>query len=143
LKARARAGTRASSFGNDGAQPNTPSIPRRLDGLHVQFGGGRLIACAKGSEDDRRWFERNPARSHRIRFPLGGKKRLKRKYPRGVAALVVVRQVGQGARLRLHIGWRGPTPLNSEQFARDAFEAAAERVPWAAELERRIREHAP
>ena len=111
--------------------------------LHVQVGGDRLITCAEGSEDDRLWFQRNPARSHRIRFPIGGERRIKREYPRGVAAMVAVRQVKPGARLRVSFGWRGPEPLNSERFARDAFEAAAAHRPWVAEFERRIREHMP
>jgi hypothetical protein len=136
--------TRASSsFGNNGAPPNRPSASPRLDGLHVQWGGDRLIACAEGSEDDRAWFERNHARSHRIRFPIGGERRIKREYPRGFAAMVVVRQVKPGARLRVSFGWRGSTPLNSERFARDAFEAATAHRPWVAEFERRIREQTP
>jgi hypothetical protein len=112
-----------------------------VTGMTLQVGGPHLIACDKGLADDREWFRRNIARSYRVRFPLGAEHMIKRGYPRGVTVLIAVRQVRRGSRIRLDVGWRGPLrPLNSERFARQAFEVAAERSPWAAELERRIRE---
>ena len=36
-------------------------------GATVQLGGDTLLACTKGLEDDRRWFERHVGRSYRVR----------------------------------------------------------------------------
>jgi hypothetical protein len=143
VTARARAGTRASN-GNDGGSIDRRNEARRPDGLTIQLGGTNPIACPEGSRDDRRWFRRNPGRSHRIRLPIGGEKRLADRYPAGVHVLIAVRQVKPGARLRLDIGWTGPLPaLNSETFASQSFEAAAASSPRVAEIERVLRGAAP
>jgi hypothetical protein len=136
----------AAGFGNDGTHPNSPPAaprPDRRGNLHVQVGGDRLIVCAEGSEDDRLWFQRHLGRAHRVRAPIGKERRIKGRYPKGVMALIAVREIRPGARIRLSLGWQGPPPLNSALFARRAFEAAAARAPWVTEFERRIREHMP
>ena len=113
--------------------------PAAITGMTLQVGGAPLISCAKGSADDRAWFERNPARRHRIRRPLGGERLLRKGMPRSAALMIVVRQVKPSARIRLEFGWRGPPLINAEQIAARSFELAAERSPRVADLEQTIR----
>jgi hypothetical protein len=111
--------------------------------MTFQLGGPHLIACAKGSDDDRAWFVRHHGRNHRLRKPIGRERALRGGgWPRRVKAMIVVRQVKPGARIRLEVGVRG-TPLNAEEIARQLFELAAEDTTWVADVEQAIRDEAP
>ena len=147
MKARARPGRRtraSSSFGNKCAQPHTPSAPRRLDGITIQSGGGRPIAAPEASEDDLAWFERHPARRHRLRHPIGGERALAHGIKPGFTSLIAIREIREGVRIRLPVGAADPMAamLNSEALARSAFEFAAAGAPVTAEIEAKLRERA-
>jgi hypothetical protein len=97
--------------------------------------------------DDRRWFERHPRRTHRIRPPGIGERQAMRDLtqpdePR-VRPFVVVRQVVPGVRLR-QPAWLGARVPNLEPIAHAVFDLllAAVRggrdfVP-AAEIKQRV-----
>jgi hypothetical protein len=93
---------------------------------------------APWSDDDRRWFEQNPNRHHRVRFSFAGE------WPRGEHT--VVKQFEPGMRLRLPVLITGPEldidMMADERLARALFEAALGRRPMnAEEFERFRREH--
>jgi hypothetical protein len=96
-----------------------------------------LQNCVAASDDDRLWFERHPARNHRLRHPIGGEAELTRAgLPDSVIPLVAVRQLRAGERVRVPISAPGVSPamLNSETVAADAF---AHAVALANRLARR------
>ena len=103
-------------------------------GYTLQFGDAPLIACPEAIADDRAWFGRNVARSHRIRSPIGSERDFFKDNPSQLKRFVIVRQVEPGARIRLSA--RAPQrPLNSEQLGRSLFDQLAADWPLCAKVE--------
>jgi hypothetical protein len=88
-------------------------VPEPIDDCHT-------LDLDGPSEADRRWFERHPDRSHRIRRALN------RELPARCAGHthVVVRQITPGYRLRASVGLLKPsrTALRDEAFAHALFD---------------------
>lgn len=84
---------------------------------------------APWSDDDRKWFAKNQARAHRLRFSFAGE------WPEGQHT--VVRQLAPGCRLRLPFLMTGPDldeELQAdEKLACALFEAALTRKAYTAE----------
>ena len=109
----------------------------KVTGLTLQFGGGELIGCTKGLEDDRCWFERHVGRDHRSRKPIGGERvNFDQPPERGLIRLMAVKQITAGHRVRVPVYAPRSVLLNSEAAGRAAFELAHETHPWLAEAER-------
>jgi len=69
--------------------------------------------------DDRRWFEQNPNRSHRIRPPFPGEADQEiLDTPSGYALMMLVRQVAPGSRMRAGV------PINTDLLPLPDHEAA-------------------
>jgi hypothetical protein len=83
-------------------------------------------------DDDRRWFERNPRRSHRVRPPFPGEYDAEAAgTPPGHVLIVLVRQVEPGRRIRPAVSLNAdllPLP-DDEAVAHALFEVAMQREP--------------
>jgi hypothetical protein len=83
-------------------------------------------------DDDRKWFERNPSRAHRMRPPFPGEDEDETtKAPAGHARVMLLRQVEPGRRLKFDFYIRTnllPLP-DTEAVANALFEVAARREP--------------
>ena len=78
-------------------------------------------------DDDRKWFERNPRRAHRVRPPFPGEYDAEAaETPPGHVLIVLVRQVEPGRRIRSAVSLNaGLLPLpDDEAVAHALFEAA-------------------
>jgi hypothetical protein len=118
VKARAPGlGTRATTPSRqDDPHPHNPHSRNPQDVI----GAG----LADGSDDDRSWFKNHVGRNHRIRKALGTE-RLMVEPRRGFRAMVAVKQLAPGDRIRAPFGWRKGEPLlNSEACAERMFQAA-------------------
>jgi len=77
--------------------------------------------------DDRDWFKRNPERTHRVRSPFPNEVEIET--PTGYVALILVRQVEPGSRLRAAVDLNAnllPLP-DDEAIAHALFETAVRR----------------
>jgi hypothetical protein len=82
--------------------------------------------------DDRKWFERNRRRAHRIRLPFPGEDDGEvENTSAGHIMLMFVRQTEPGTRLKFNFCFcmRFPPPLDTEAAAHALFKVAAQREP--------------
>jgi hypothetical protein len=87
-----------------------------------------------GAEDDQDWFARHHGRNHRMRRPIGREVDLFADGPPQGMALVVVRELKAGTRIRLGCWARRP-PLNGEAAAAALYAALAADQPEVARIE--------
>jgi hypothetical protein len=102
-------------------------------------GAVNVATFADGSDDDRAWFARHPARRHRLRHPIGCELELARTgLPAHVISLMAVHQIREGERVRIPIGADRiePAQLNSEIVAADAFKHALAHARGQGEVDR-------
>jgi hypothetical protein len=107
---------------------------KALDGVERRGGGERApnvtLLDHPWKDDDRRWFERNTQRSHRVRMPFPGEAdKEAAEIPAGDALIMLVRQVEPGRRLRAAVTFDvGFLSLpDDEATAHALFEVAMER----------------
>jgi hypothetical protein len=104
-----------------------------LDGVERRGGGVRVpnvtLFDHPWKDDDRKWFERNPHRPHRVRMPFPGEAdKEAANLPAGQALIMLVRQVQPGARLRAAVSLDAdflPLP-DDEAVAHALFEVAVQ-----------------
>jgi hypothetical protein len=108
----------------DGRSVDQTAAPRPSILKQAAPQGSSNLACPEGSEDDRRWFKRHPARSYRCRLAFPAEIALARGLPPAAQVIVATRQFVPGVRQRRILGWTGPLPphFDSEAFARQSFE---------------------
>jgi hypothetical protein len=82
-------------------------------------------------DDDRKWFERNPSRAHRMRLPFAGETDDEAEAPVGHTRVMLVRQVEPGARRRTSFYLRSDLLQlpDIEGVAHALFELAMGREP--------------
>jgi hypothetical protein len=109
---------------------------KRLDGIERRGGIERLSRInpfpSAWKDDDRNWFDGNPARTHRVRMPFPGEADdVAATTPAGHALIMLVRQVEPGSRIKATLYLNAnllPAPDN-EAVAHALFEIAVGHEP--------------
>lgn len=134
---RKRAGARPGEAGTRGCQKRAAQTSATINSAQ---GASKVVelrfadTATLWKADDRRWFERNPNRSHRIRRAYAGEMETlgfdptaAEKLPEGSARFAVVRQIQPGARMRRFASLEAARfPIDDEPAAHALFDTLAE-----------------
>ena len=82
----------------------------------------RLTTTSAVCTDDKRWFEQNPHRSHRLREPTFGERVFTGPLEHGQHLAIAVQQLRPGVRIRLAVTLAAPIVYADEETARAVFE---------------------